>query len=105
MSSGGTAHSSGACLYSDAIESHGFGFCSWDAWLEGRGLVKAWKGLQGHLRRARTFIRDGTWDRLRGVSPRVTAPWEESWGERPTRVNGRAGHRAKHGRWLAAQEL
>ncbi len=47
MSSGGTSHSSGARLSSDAITSHGLRFRSWDALRDGRCPVRALKGMSG----------------------------------------------------------
>ena len=52
-----------------------------------------------------TFLRDGTWDGLRGASLKGTECQEDSWESCPTRGHGRAVHKGKWHRWLESQEL
>ena len=67
-----SAHSSVARLYADARDSHRLDFCRGYALITGRWLVKPFKGMSAEPTSLYTFRSDGTWDGLRGASPRVT---------------------------------
>jgi hypothetical protein len=66
------AHSSVARLYADATESHKLTFRLWYALLAGRWLMKPFKGMSAEPTSLYPFRSDGTWDGLRGASPKAT---------------------------------
>jgi len=66
------AHSSVARLHADARESQRFHFRRWYALLTGRWLMKPLKGMSAEPTSLSTFRSDGTWDGLRGASPKAT---------------------------------
>ena len=66
------AHPSVARLHADARESRRFNFCRRYALLVGRWLMKPFKGMSAEPTSLYTFRSDGTWDGLRGASPRAT---------------------------------
>ena len=66
------AHPSVARLYADARESRRFNFCRRYALLVGRWLMKPFKGMSAEPTSLYPFRSDGTWDGLRGASPRAT---------------------------------
>jgi len=66
------AHPSVARLYADARESRRFNFCRRYALLVGRWLMKPFKGMSAEPTSLYSFRSDGTWDGLRGASPRAT---------------------------------
>ena len=66
------AHPSVARLHADARESRRFNFCRRYALLVGRWLMKPFKGMSAEPTLLYTFRSDGTWDGLRGASPRAT---------------------------------
>ena len=66
------AHSSVARLHAGARESPRFDFCRGYALITGRWLVKPFKGMSAEPTLLYTFRSDGTWDGLRGASPRAT---------------------------------
>ena len=66
------AHSSVARLHTDARESHRLTFRRWYALLVGRWLMKLLKGMSAEPTSFSPFRSNGTWDGLRGASPKAT---------------------------------
>jgi hypothetical protein len=66
------AHSSGARLHADALDNRRFDFRRRDALVEGRWLMKLFKGMSAEPTSLYSFRSDGTWDGLRGASPKAT---------------------------------
>jgi hypothetical protein len=70
------AHSSVARLHAGARDSHRLTFRRGYALITGRWLMKPFKGMSAEPTSLSTFRSDGTWDSLRGASPRAT---ESQW--------------------------
>jgi hypothetical protein len=66
------AHSSVARLHAGARDSHRLIFRRGYALITGRWLMKPFKGMSAEPTSPYTFRSDGTWDGLRGASPRAT---------------------------------
>jgi hypothetical protein len=66
------AHSSVARLYAGARDSPRLTFRRGYALITGRWLVKPFKGMNAEPTLLYPFRSDGTWDGLRGTSPRAT---------------------------------
>jgi len=67
-----SAHSSVARLHADAIDNPQFDFRWRDALVDGRWLMKSFKGMSAEPTSLYSFRSDGTWDGLRGASPTAT---------------------------------
>jgi len=66
------AHSSVARLYADALDNLRSDFRRGDALVDGRWLMKPLKGMSAEPTLLSSFRSDGTWDSLRGASPKAT---------------------------------
>jgi hypothetical protein len=66
------AHSSVARLHADAIDNPRSDFRRGHALVDGRWLMKPFKGMSAEPTSLSSFRSDGTWDGLQGASPRAT---------------------------------
>ena len=66
------SRSSVARLYADALDSHRSGFRRWYALVGSRWRMTPFKGMSAEPTSLSSFRSDGTWDGLRGASPKAT---------------------------------